>query len=57
MRQVGGVLIVKMSENLVDNVLVFNAGDDLYRSTATATELDVDAEDALEPLSPRALSS
>jgi len=46
-----------MSENLVDNVLVFNAGDDLYRSTATATELDVDAEDALEPLSPRALSS
>jgi hypothetical protein len=33
-----------MSENSIDDVLVLNAGDDPYRTTAAATDLDVDTE-------------
>ena len=39
-----------MSQNPVDNVLVLNTGDDLYRSTAMTVNLDIDIEDALESL-------
>ena len=52
MWQGGGGLIVKMSENLVDNVLVFNTGDDPDRSAATTTDLDVDGKNAFQALSP-----
>jgi hypothetical protein len=34
------------------DVLVLNTGDDLYRSTAMTANLDIDIEDALEPLGP-----
>ncbi len=39
-----------MSQNPVDNVLVLNTGDDLYRSTAMTANLDIDIEDSLESL-------
>ena len=50
----GGVqfLIVKMSQNSIDDVLIFNAGDDLYRSAAPTANFYIDTEYALEPLSP-----
>ena len=41
-----------MSQNPVDNVLVLNTGDDLYRSAAMTANLDIDIEDALESLGP-----
>jgi hypothetical protein len=45
-RQGGGTLflVAQMSQNVVDNVLVLDAGDDSGRTTAAATDLDVDAE-------------
>jgi hypothetical protein len=41
-----------MSQNSIDDVLVLNTGYDLYRSTATTANLDIDIEYALEPLGP-----
>jgi len=41
-----------MSQNPVDNVLVLNTGDDLYRSTAMTANLDIAIEEALESLGP-----
>ena len=51
--RVGGVLIVKMSENLVDNVLVFNTAvrridEDPDRSAATTTDRDRAAFGSME---------
>jgi hypothetical protein len=41
-----------MSQNSIDDILVLNTRDDPDRSSATATDFDVDVEDALEPLCP-----
>jgi hypothetical protein len=41
-----------MSQNSIDDVLVFNAGDDFYRTAAPTANLYIDTEYALEPLSP-----
>jgi hypothetical protein len=45
-------LLSKMSQDAIDDVLVLNTGDDLYRSTAMTANLDIDIEDALESLDP-----
>ena len=44
-----------MSQDAIDNVLVLNTGDDLYRSSAMTANLDIDIdiEDSLESLGPR----
>ena len=54
MRQGVGVLFLslKMSQNSIDDVLVFNAGDDFYRTAAPTANLYIVTEYALEPLSP-----
>ena len=41
-----------MSQYSIDDVLVLDTGDDPDRSAATATDLDIDVEDAFEPLRP-----
>ena len=41
-----------MSQNLVYDVLVLNTRNDLNRPAAPTADLDIDVEDALEPLSP-----
>ena len=41
-----------MSQDAIDDVLVLNTGDDLYRSTAMTADLDIDIEDSLESLGP-----
>jgi hypothetical protein len=45
-------LLSKMSQDAIDDVLVLNTGDDLYRSTAMTSNLNIDIEDALESLDP-----
>ena len=45
-------LLSKMSQDAIDDVLVLNTGDDLYRSTAMTANLDIDIEDSLESLGP-----
>ena len=52
--QGGGVLFLslKMSQNSIDDVLILDASDYLYRPTAAGAELDVYIEYALESLSP-----
>ena len=40
------LLLAKMSQDSVDNVLAVNTGDDLYRSTAMTANLDIDIERA-----------
>ena len=45
-------LFAKMRQDAIDNVLVLNTGDDLYRSTAAITNVNVDIEDAIESLGP-----
>ena len=54
MRQGGGALflIAQMREDSVDDAQVFDTGDDPYRSTAAATDLDVYTEDAFKALRP-----
>lgn len=54
MRQGGGALflIAQMREDSVDDVLVFDTGDDPDRSTAAAADLDVYTEDAFKALRP-----
>ena len=54
MWQGGGVLFLalKMSQNSIDDVLVFDARDNSDRSTAATTNLYIDTEYALEPLGP-----
>ena len=59
MWQSGAVLFLplKMSQSSIDDVLVLNAAvrridDDLYRSTATTANLDIDIEYAFESLRP-----
>jgi len=44
--------LAKMSQNSIYDVLVLNTGDDLYRSTAMAANLDIDIEYALESRGP-----
>ena len=39
-----------MRQDAIDDVLVLNTGDDLYRSTAMTANLDIDIEDSLESL-------
>ncbi len=53
-RQGGGALflIAQMREDSVDDVLVFDTGDDPDRSTAATANLNVDIEYALESLGP-----
>jgi hypothetical protein len=53
-RQVGGALFLsaQMREDSVDDVLVFDTGDDPDRSTAAAADFDVCVEYSLESLSP-----
>ena len=43
-----------MSQDAIDDALVLNTGDDLYRSTAMTADLDIDIdiEDSLESLGP-----
>jgi hypothetical protein len=38
------LLLAKMSQDSVDNVLAVNTGDDLYRSTAMTANPDIDIE-------------
>ena len=45
-------LFAKMSQGFIDDVLVLNTGDDLYRTTAMTANLDSDIEDPLESLGP-----
>jgi hypothetical protein len=47
-------LLSKMSQDAIDDALVLNTGDDLYRSTALTADLDIDIdiEDSLESLGP-----
>ena len=46
-------LVAQMSQNSIYDVLVLNTGDDLYRSTATTANLDIDIEYAIESPGPR----
>jgi hypothetical protein len=46
------VLVAKMSQNFVYDVLVFNTGNDLYRSTAARANLYIDVKHAFQALSP-----
>ena len=46
------MLLSKMSQKPVDNVLVLNTGDDFDGPTAMAANLDIDIEYALESLGP-----
>jgi len=39
-----------MSQGAIDDVLVINTGDDLYRSTAMTANLDIHIEYSLESL-------
>ena len=39
-------VLAQVSQHSIDDVLVLNAGDDPYRTTAAATDLDVDTEHA-----------
>jgi len=41
-----------MSQNIVDNVLVLDAGDDSGRTTAATANFNVDIEYALESMGP-----
>ena len=41
-----------MSQDLVDDVLVFDAGDDSGRATAATTNCNIDIEYSLESLGP-----
>ena len=41
-----------MSQYSIDDALVLDTGDDPDRSAVTATDLDIDVEDAFEPLRP-----
>jgi hypothetical protein len=41
-----------MGQNSIDDALVLNTGDDLYRSTAMTANLDIDIEYSLESLGP-----
>ena len=43
-------LLSKMSQDAIDDALVLNTGDDLYRSSAMTANLDIDIEDSLESL-------
>lgn len=54
MWQGGGVLflIAQMSQDSIDDVLVLNAGDNFYGSTATTANLDIDIEYTFQSLSP-----
>ena len=45
-------LVAQVGQNVVDNVMVLNAGNDLYRLTAAGADRDVYIEYAFEPLSP-----
>ena len=44
--------LAQVSQYSIDDVLVLDTGDDPDRSAATATDLDIDVEDAFEPLRP-----
>ena len=44
--------LAKMGQDPVDDVLVLDAGDDLYRTTAMIANLDIDIEYSLESLGP-----
>ena len=50
----GGVLFLslKMSQNSIDDVLIFDTSDDSDRSAAAAADFDVYVEYSLESLSP-----
>jgi hypothetical protein len=52
--QGGGVLFLalKMSQNSIDDVLVFDARDNSDRSTAATTNCNIDIEYSLESLGP-----
>ena len=52
MWQSGGVLFLalKMSQDPVDGILLFNASDDFDRPTAATANLNVDIEHAFESL-------
>ena len=54
MWQGGGVLFLalKMSQNSIDDVLVFDARDNSDRSTAATTKFNIDIEYSLEALGP-----
>jgi len=59
MGQGGGFLflVAQMSQNSIDDVLVLNTAvrrfdDDLYRSTATTANFDIDIEHAFKALGP-----
>ena len=54
MWQSGGVLflLAKMSQDPVDDVLLFNASDDFGRPTAATANLNLDIEYPLESLGP-----
>jgi hypothetical protein len=45
-------LIAKMGQDFVYDALVLDTRNDSDRSTAAATDLDVDIEDAFQPLGP-----
>ena len=52
MWQSGGVLFLalKMSQNSIDDVLVFNTSDDSDRSTTATANVNIDIEYSLESL-------
>ena len=39
-----------MSQDSIDNVLVLNTGNDLYRSNAMTANLDIDVDSRREPI-------
>ena len=45
-------LPAQVSQDSVDDILIFNAGNGPAGTSATATDLDVDLENPLEPLGP-----
>jgi hypothetical protein len=44
--------LAQVSQYSIDDVLILDTGDDPDRSAATATDLDIYVEDALESLGP-----
>ncbi|WP_415354848.1 hypothetical protein [Halioglobus sp. Uisw_031] len=41
--------LAKMSQDSIDDVLVLNTGNDLYRSSAMTANLDIDVDSRREP--------
>ena len=41
--------LAKMSQDSIDNVLVLNTGNDLYRPNAMTANLDIDVDSRREP--------